>query len=421
MGAMKLTMAFSVEGAQINLIQVLVSVDDKKVLFTCNLSFKMGQRNMVYTGPITDNEIEHAHLHPEPCAIPYNQIATFPLPADHLPPPGITFMAAPPPQAARVIPIPVPVPVLHNQLTFPSNHGFHGPFKGKINEVFPVNFQYFYPSPTSNPFMVPDYNVTPVIMGPAHHRGPITHAVVPGPWLEQPFCNNPPGVPFIPGYANRAPVTFVHPPVPAHQQPPLMPPLRATMDFHPLQNGVEFVPRFVGPTPTPPFGVRVFPPHQLESTSRPRGFPHLRVLPEDLVVAVLRCLILILDVELIIIEICVWTLIICHMRQELLALGEQIGNAGSGLSEDFIAGYLKTRVFSSSKLEVVSSVDQELSFCTICQMEYNDEERVGMLDCSHGYHVDCIKKWLTVKNTCPICKCTGLTAQGRDSGNLENS
>ncbi|KAL7591756.1 uncharacterized protein LOC111890821 [Lactuca sativa] len=377
----------------------------------------MGQRNMVYTGPMIDNEIEHAHLHPEPCAIPYNQITTFPLPNDHhlpVPPPGITFMAAPPP-GARVIPIPVPVPVpgLHNQLTFPSNHGFHGPFKGKITEVFPVNFQYFYPSPTSNPFMVPDYNLTPVIMPPGHqhHRGPITHGVVPGPWLDQPFCSNPPGIPFIPGYANRAPVTFVHPPVPSHQQPPPMPPLRATMDFHPLQNGVEFVPRFVGPAPQ--FGVRVFPPHQLESTSRPRGFPHLRVLPEDGVAML---------------DISNYGRRVDHHRdmrmdidhmsyEELLALGEQIGNAGSGLSEDFISGYLKTRVFMSSKLEVVSSPDQELSFCTICQMEYNDQERIGMLDCSHGYHVDCIKKWLTVKNTCPVCKCTGLTAQG----NRENS
>ncbi|KAL7612985.1 hypothetical protein Lser_V15G06068 [Lactuca serriola] len=59
-----------------------------------------------------------------------------------------------------------------------------------------------------------------------------------------------------------------------------------------------------------------------------------------------------------------------HMSyEELLALGEQIGNAGSGLSKDFISGYLKTRVFMSSKLEVVSSADQELSFCTICQVQ----------------------------------------------------
>ena len=57
--------------------------------------------------------------------------------------------------------------------------------------------------------------------------------------------------------------------------------------------------------------------------------------------------------------------------QELLALGEQIRNAGSGLSEDFISGYLKTRVFMSSKLEVVSSADQELSFCPICQVRAN--------------------------------------------------
>lgn len=48
------------------------------------------------------------------------------------------------------------------------------------------------------------------------------------------------------------------------------------------------------------------------------------------------------------------------------------------------------------------------------QTDYKDQEKVGTLDCGHEYHVDCIKMWLVVKNTCPICKSTALTAGGKD-------
>lgn len=34
-----------------------------------------------------------------------------------------------------------------------------------------------------------------------------------------------------------------------------------------------------------------------------------------------------------------------------------------------------------------------------------------MLDCGHEYHVACIKKWLSKKNSCPICKKTTLTTR----------
>ena len=34
---------------------------------------------------------------------------------------------------------------------------------------------------------------------------------------------------------------------------------------------------------------------------------------------------------------------------------------------------------------------------------------VGTLKtCGHDYHVECIKKWLEMKNLCPICKSPAL-------------
>lgn len=367
---------------------------------------------MVYTGPMIETEVEHAHLQPEPCLIPYG-----PLPS------GFAFMAAPP--GPRVVPLGT-----HNQLPFPSHQvmdGPHGEFKGKITESFHLNFQYSYPAPGSSPFVIPEYrgfDVIPVVMGPVHHRGirnqiagptdlnpgiqfiPMSHVgqplqVVPGPWLDHQFCGNAPGIPYMQGYTNGNPVTFVHPP-PPHMAPlPPLPPM----------------PRFM--RPAQPMGVRVFQPHgqelMLESTSRQHGLPHLRVLPEDGVAMLdftnyghrvdnhrdMR-----LDID--------------HMSyEELLALGEQIGNAGSGLADDFIIGHLKTRTFTSSQSEDVLSADQGLNICTICQMDYSDQEKIGMLDCNHEYHVDCIQKWLVEKNTCPICKCTGIATQGKESESLE--
>jgi E3 ubiquitin-protein ligase RNF38/44 len=30
----------------------------------------------------------------------------------------------------------------------------------------------------------------------------------------------------------------------------------------------------------------------------------------------------------------------------------------------------------------------------------------GILKCRHDFHAGCTKKWLEVKNTCPMCKST---------------
>lgn len=43
------------------------------------------------------------------------------------------------------------------------------------------------------------------------------------------------------------------------------------------------------------------------------------------------------------------------------------------------------------------------------QEEYKDMDEVGALRaCGHKYHVPCIKKWLSMKNTCPICKASAV-------------
>lgn len=89
--------------------------------------------------------------------------------------------------------------------------------------------------------------------------------------------------------------------------------------------------------------------------------------------------------------------------EELLALEERIGSVNTGLSEDSISKCLTERFF----FDLDSA--QEKGYCVICLEEYRDMDAVGALkSCSHDYHVSCIKKWLSMKNTCPICKAPAL-------------
>lgn len=172
----------------------------------------------------------------------------------------------------------------------------------------------------------------------------------------------------------------------------------------------------------PPTGFRLYRPQpgefMLGTNTRHHNLPNMRVLPEDGVAmldipgyhevrdSVDQHREMRMDVD--------------HMSyEELLALGEQIGTAKTGLSEEVIVSHLKTRSFSSVEipcnLESAACSDHKTDFCVICQSDYKDQENVGTLDCGHEYHADCVTNWLIVKNSCPICKSTALLMEGKDS------
>lgn len=67
----------------------------------------------------------------------------------------------------------------------------------------------------------------------------------------------------------------------------------------------------------------------------------------------------------------------------------------SGLSEEAIGRNLLSRTSRQEDLEDI---------CSICQDNYGVRELIGKLRCGHEYHQDCIKDWLMVDNSCPLCK-----------------
>lgn len=45
------------------------------------------------------------------------------------------------------------------------------------------------------------------------------------------------------------------------------------------------------------------------------------------------------------------------------------------------------------------------SKCAICLVEGVSTDKTTILPCSHSFHTDCIKRWLTeYKVTCPVCR-----------------
>ncbi|XP_031740109.1 probable E3 ubiquitin-protein ligase ZFP1 isoform X1 [Cucumis sativus] len=99
--------------------------------------------------------------------------------------------------------------------------------------------------------------------------------------------------------------------------------------------------------------------------------------------------------------------------EELLELEERIGYVGTGLSEKIITSLLKTRISVPSARDVnlevgATSMNEETNSCTICLDVIDDGTKIGILDCKHYYHADCLKQWLLIKNVCPVCKSEAL-------------
>jgi hypothetical protein len=59
-------------------------------------------------------------------------------------------------------------------------------------------------------------------------------------------------------------------------------------------------------------------------------------------------------------------------------------------------------------LPLVELTEEELKkkdvVCAVCKDEVMVEEKVRKLPCSHYYHGDCILPWLSIRNTCPVCR-----------------
>ncbi|XP_073123725.1 probable E3 ubiquitin-protein ligase RHC2A [Henckelia pumila] len=75
-------------------------------------------------------------------------------------------------------------------------------------------------------------------------------------------------------------------------------------------------------------------------------------------------------------------------------------------------------------MPTVEIADQHIaveSYCAVCKEAFELGSEARLMPCNHLYHQDCILPWLTLKNSCPVCRHELPTENESSSGNSDTS
>lgn len=99
--------------------------------------------------------------------------------------------------------------------------------------------------------------------------------------------------------------------------------------------------------------------------------------------------------------------------ERLLEQLAQIEVAGFGRSENPPAS--KAAVESMPTIEIAESHVSAESHCAVCKEAFDLGSEAREMPCKHIYHSDCILPWLSLRNSCPVCR-HELPAESPESG-----
>ncbi|CAM8952183.1 hypothetical protein QQ045_017510 [Rhodiola kirilowii] len=100
----------------------------------------------------------------------------------------------------------------------------------------------------------------------------------------------------------------------------------------------------------------------------------------------------------------------------------------NGLSRSEHPPASKAAIESMPTIEITETQlsTDSLSHCAVCKEEFELRSEVREMPCKHVYHSDCILPWLSLRNSCPVCRHEMPThsyndAAGADRTNAQNS
>uniref|UniRef100_A0A0A9FPR0 RING-type domain-containing protein n=1 Tax=Arundo donax TaxID=35708 RepID=A0A0A9FPR0_ARUDO len=97
-----------------------------------------------------------------------------------------------------------------------------------------------------------------------------------------------------------------------------------------------------------------------------------------------------------------------HFFRTAAAVGRREQQHGA---EEAYHNHKHARVPTSSKailgLQEVRAGDARMQAeCAVCLKDFDAEDKLTVMPCSHAFHQECIFGWLRVNHVCPLCRHT---------------
>uniref|UniRef100_A0A0E0MJK0 RING-type domain-containing protein n=1 Tax=Oryza punctata TaxID=4537 RepID=A0A0E0MJK0_ORYPU len=101
---------------------------------------------------------------------------------------------------------------------------------------------------------------------------------------------------------------------------------------------------------------------------------------------------------------------------------EEINQPPPQISNEAAASYRRAGLFPASSkaiqgLREVTAAGAREEECAICLQDFEAEEKLRMMPCSHTFHQRCIFDWLRLSCICPLCR-RALPTQQEDDDKL---
>ncbi|KAJ0261405.1 E3 ubiquitin-protein ligase RDUF2 [Hirschfeldia incana] len=91
--------------------------------------------------------------------------------------------------------------------------------------------------------------------------------------------------------------------------------------------------------------------------------------------------------------------------ERLLEQLSQIDSGGIGLGRSGNPPASKSAIESLARVEIKDChVDEEEVSCAVCTEVFEKENEAREMPCKHVFHEDCIVPWLSIRNSCPVCR-----------------